>query len=50
MYESNVNFHFSLLSDKSGGGGFVMAYQQLHNLVIFVHFIAVLTPANRSQT
>ena len=27
-----------------------MAYQPLHHQVIFVHFIAVLTPVNPSQT
>ena len=27
-----------------------MVYQRLHDLVIFVHVITVLTPANRSQT
>ena len=50
VYESNFVFHFSLLSNESGGEGFAMAYQRLHDLVIFVLFIAVLTPANRSQT
>ena len=48
VYESNIIFHFSLLSDESAAG-VAMAYQLLHNLVIFVHFIAVLTPAIRSQ-
>ena len=48
VYQSNIIFHFSLLSEENGG--FAMAYQRLHDLVMFVHFIAVLTPANRSQS
>ena len=38
VYESNIIFHFSLLSDESGGGGFAMAYQRLHDLVVFCAF------------
>ena len=41
VFDSNITFYFSLLSDESGGWGFAMAYQRLHDLVIFVHFIAV---------
>ena len=38
VHDSNIIFHFSLLSDESGGGGFAMTYQQLHGLVIFCAF------------
>ena len=50
VYESNIIFHFLCLVMKVGGGGFAMSYQRLHDLIICVHFMAVLTPANRSQT
>ena len=48
VYESNIIFHFSLLSDENEGGRFAMPYERLIGLVSFVHFIAVLTPMNRS--